>query len=195
MIVCAMPSRLNLSNAQNSTQSNFRFAASSNRAANRFRFSAPFRPLSQSTYSPLTAWPEFTTQARSSCSCRLRPSQSVASCGRHRSAAACRLLALRDVRSSDDCRWLSEPSRHPTTSILDRLCSEWTHHVILRPSIAALQKERVEPPPVRRIDGACKRMVARHQRRGRDWLVDVAAAIGACLPCDRQLYPTCGQAG
>ena len=57
-IVCAIPSRLNWSKAQNNTQSNFRLAASSNRAANCLRFSAPFRPLSASTYSRLIVWPE-----------------------------------------------------------------------------------------------------------------------------------------
>jgi hypothetical protein len=58
-----------------------------------------------------------------------------------------------------------------------------------RTSIAALQKERVEPARYGRVDGVRKRMVARRQRRGRDWLVGVAAAIGACLPCDRQTVP------
>jgi hypothetical protein len=37
-MVCAMPSRLNRSSAQKRTQSNFCFAASSNSAANCFRF-------------------------------------------------------------------------------------------------------------------------------------------------------------
>ena len=45
------PSRLKRSSAQNNTHSNFFFAASSNRAANCFRLSAPFRPLSCSTNS------------------------------------------------------------------------------------------------------------------------------------------------
>ena len=45
--------------------------------------------------------------------------------------------------------------------------------------------ERVEPPRYGRIDGVRKQMVARHQGRGRDWLVGVAAAIGTCLPRDR----------
>ena len=58
-----------------------------------------------------------------------------------------------------------------------------------RTSIAALQKERVEPPRYGRIDGMRKRMVARHQGRGRDWQVGVAAAIGAGLPCDGQSVP------
>ena len=47
-----------------------------------------------------------------------------------------------------------------------------------RPPKSKKGQQRLEPPRYGRIDGVRKWMVARHQGRGRDWLVGVAG-IGA----------------